>query len=406
MRPPKPLDPHQRVLVFTWRIPKASAAVVGAVQIDHDTAKHLAALPGVSGAFALATCQRRLFAIVLDAAAAATPTDLPSRLATSLGSQAHALPPPEVFHGWTGIEHLVAVASGLDAVARGESEVGGQFRQAVARADTEGTAGEELSRILQRVVRVARNIRRTSGSQTGSVLPLLHDRVAETAQRAGQTPRGLHVAILGTGRMGRAALRWCRQFEPTRLYSVSRDAERAADAATSIKNARPLTLDEMLRSPPRIDLLIVALPVERPVLTAALCRAWDQPLLICDLSLPRAVDPECGDLPHVTLVHIEDLASARDPPHASHLSVQMEMGDWRRRAAIESHQHRIDRLDKTLRDEITEILSALPTEGTTRRELQRRLARIRHIALEHLGDALGTGLPHEEPVEEETEALV
>lgn len=398
MRPPTPLDPHERLLLFTWRIPRNTAAVVGSVPADDASLARLAALPGISGAFGLGTCQRRLFALLTDPAGGPAPADLPARLASALGPRANNLPPPEVFHGWDAVEHLCGVAAGLDAVVQGETEVGGQFRQAVRVAEENGHTGPELARILQRAVRVARNVRRTPGyGRLPSVLPLLEERVAAVATRAITEGRPFRAAVIGTGRMGRAAHRWLRAFTPEVVYVVSRDAGRAEDAATGSRGARPITLDMFRAEPPEVDLIITALPVEEPVLGPQHLSRAILPVLVCDLSLPRAVTVEVQTLPHVELVHIEDLADDREPHHAAHLALQVELADWRRRALVEAQQHRIDRLDKELRREMDDLLEHLAGDADQTKETRRRLARIRHIALERLADALAS-----RPLPEET----
>ncbi len=67
------------------------------------------------------------------------------------------------------IEHLCAVASGLDAMVVGETEVLGQLKRAYVMANETGTVGTVLHSVFQRVFRVAKHIHTRTGICRGHV---------------------------------------------------------------------------------------------------------------------------------------------------------------------------------------------------------------------------------------------
>jgi glutamyl-tRNA reductase len=56
------------------------------------------------------------------------------------------------------------------------------------------------------------------------------------------------------------------------------------------------------------DIVIACTGAPDPVVTASMVAAVRRPLVICDLALPRDVEPVVRDLPGVTLVDLADLA--------------------------------------------------------------------------------------------------
>ena len=86
----------------------------------------------------------------------------------------HGLDPaliPELY-GWhepQSLEHLFRVASGLDSMMLGETEILGQLKRAYALALEHHHTGRLLNRAFQRAFNVAKQIRTDTNLQRGSV---------------------------------------------------------------------------------------------------------------------------------------------------------------------------------------------------------------------------------------------
>jgi len=67
------------------------------------------------------------------------------------------------------VQHLFRVASGLDSMVVGESEIFGQAKKAYESARTSGAAGPYLHRLFQRAFRVAKQVRTHTDIARGAV---------------------------------------------------------------------------------------------------------------------------------------------------------------------------------------------------------------------------------------------
>src|SRR5437667_12568859 len=67
------------------------------------------------------------------------------------------------------VQHLFRVASGLDSMVVGESEILGQTKKAYESARKSGAAGPWLHRLFQRAFRVAKQVRTDTEITRGAV---------------------------------------------------------------------------------------------------------------------------------------------------------------------------------------------------------------------------------------------
>ena len=63
------------------------------------------------------------------------------------------------YHGEKATRHLFAVASGLDSLVLGESQILGQVREAYRLAAESGAAGPVISQLFQHAVRTGKRVR-------------------------------------------------------------------------------------------------------------------------------------------------------------------------------------------------------------------------------------------------------
>lgn len=297
----------EELSVVTWRVPRASASVVEAAALPEqgrdETLRALRDAAGAQEMVYLPTCQRVLFALLH------APPDAEARLRDAYARLAgRALPPGESFRARDAFRHLAEVASSLDSLVVGEPQVLGQVRAAAAESDARGLSGPGLRHVVSLVLHAAKAVRTDTALFRGkvSLVPLTEGLVA---QRLRERPRP-RAAVLGTGQIGEKMLELLARHDGVDLHVVSRRRERAAEVASRY-GAAPLALDEFLASPPeRLDLVALAMPLERPVLDAARLRAMarDHPLLVLDLAVPRNAEPLPEPVEGLQLVQMDDLS--------------------------------------------------------------------------------------------------
>lgn len=207
------------------------------------------------------------------------------------------------------VEHVFAVACGLDSMAIGEDQIAAQVRAAARAAALARTSGPVLTGLLDAALRVGKRARsETTIGSAGISLARAGLDLAD-ARLGGLTT--CHAVVVGTGTMGRLAARLLREAGVGRLSVSSRSEARAADVAAAFQGV-PLRPADVPGALADADLLVTAagcvvpvVPTER--LRAARTGSEDRPLVVLDLGMPPDVEPAVGRLPGVTLVDLDTL---------------------------------------------------------------------------------------------------
>ena len=217
------------------------------------------------------------------------------------------------YHDEGAMKQLLRVASGIDSLVVGESEILGQVRRAFQSARDEGT----LHRVLEAAARYAMQVGKRARAETaiGRNPVSVSSAAVELARRAFED-RDLSsksVAILGAGKMGRLAAQALAQSGASDITVVNRSDARAAELASLFRaEARPL--EDLPSVLARTDILISSTTatqtvVGRELVTEAVTQRAGRPLLIVDIAVPRDVDPSVADVEGVFLRDIDDLKS-------------------------------------------------------------------------------------------------
>lgn len=207
------------------------------------------------------------------------------------------------------VSHLLRVASGLDSMVLGETQILGQVRDAFDAALAGGTVGRVLGRVLPLALEVGKRARSDTAI---SRRPLSPSSIAvDLARRTLGDVRPLVALVIGAGDAGHAVARSLRAAGVARILVANRSAERAATLAASV-GGEPLPYADLPNGLVESDIIIAATGASDHVLTAPLVsRALDErrgrPLLCIDIAMPRDIDPDVGKLPSVVLRNIDDL---------------------------------------------------------------------------------------------------
>ncbi|ALG85879.1 glutamyl-tRNA reductase [Gordonia phthalatica] len=293
------------------------------------------------------------------------------------------------------VEHLFTVAAGLDSLVVGEQQILGQIRTAYSDADTNQTAGSTLHELAQKALRVGKRVHTETGIDRAgaSVVSVAVGRAASI--RGTDHPPMRSAAVIGAGAMGSLATSELAHDGVTDITVVNRTAARADEVAATVAEkygitARGATFDDLAAAMADVDIVVtctgsISSVVQVGDVHSALTRRTNTaPLLICDLGLPRDVDPTAGRLPGVHIVDIErlrgderaraaeaDTLAARDIVSgelAEYLAAQRQaevtptVAALRRRAAevVEAEilrlQGRLTDLDDTQRDEVAKTV--------------------------------------------------
>ena len=211
-------------------------------------------------------------------------------------------------------QHLFRVASGLDSMVVGETEILGQAKRAYESARTSGAAGPFLHRLFQRAFRVAKHVRTHTDITRGPVS--VGSVAVDLAEKIFGNLAECKVLLLGAGETSERTARALISSGVTDLRVSNRSEERAETLARLVAG-RAVAFDEWLEQCSEIDILIAATSSEAPLLTrenlAPTLRARiDRPLFIIDIAVPRDVDPTVNKLDGVYLYDIDSLQSVAE----------------------------------------------------------------------------------------------
>jgi len=127
------------------------------------------------------------------------------------------------------VQHLFRVASGLDSMVVGETEILGQAKKAYATARESGSAGPYLHRLFQRAFRVAKHVRSFTEITRGAVS--VGSVAVDLAQKIFGELRGRKVLILGAGDTSERTARALVSRGVSDLRLTNRSDERASNLA-------------------------------------------------------------------------------------------------------------------------------------------------------------------------------
>ena len=222
------------------------------------------------------------------------------------------------------VQHLLAVASGLDSMFVGETQILGQVRQALALAREQGTLGRVLDDLGALALRAAKRAHAETGiDRAGANLVsvgvgLAAARLRPDSPAAGQPLAGLSVLVVGAGSMSSLAVATANRLGAASIVIANRTARRADRLAASVAGATA-GLADLPAALAAADLVISCTGADGAVITTGMARdalalraagAAAGPLVLLDLALPRDVEPAVGELPGVTVLGLDALEAA------------------------------------------------------------------------------------------------
>ncbi|MCW2496126.1 glutamyl-tRNA reductase [Jatrophihabitans sp.] len=203
------------------------------------------------------------------------------------------------------VEHLFAVASGLDSMVVGESQILGQLRSAYALGTEAGSLGSVMHELTQTGLRVGKRVHSDTGiDQAGaSVVSVALDR----AEAVLGSLAGRRALIVGAGSMGALAGATLRRRGLTDIVIANRGIDRAQRLAANL-NGRAVPLAGIAAELADADVLVSSTGATGLVIEAdSVPPRGGRPLVVLDLALPRDVDPSIAERGEVTYVDLEAL---------------------------------------------------------------------------------------------------
>ena len=275
-----------------------------------DALREIASLAGVHETMILSTCNR-----VEVVARAETPqTDLAPALSQFLATF-HRISVQQVepylyqHRQREAIRHLFRVASSLDSMIIGETQILGQVKEAYALARSVGTLRGPLEEALTRAFFVAKRVRTETGIASSAVS--ISYAAVELARKIFGSLEGKRILLVGAGKMSELAARHLLAHGGSQIFVTNRTPERAAEMAAQLEG-RAVPFEQLFEYAAQCDILIssTAAPhflIRKSDAQRLLAERKNRPMFLIDIAVPRDIDPEVNKLDNIYLYDIDDL---------------------------------------------------------------------------------------------------
>jgi glutamyl-tRNA reductase len=211
----------------------------------------------------------------------------------------------------SAIKHLFRVASSLDSLVVGESQILGQVKEAYQHAIDAGTIGRVLSQLMHRALSVAKRVRTETGIAQNPVS--ISSVAVELARKIFGDLTDKTVLLVGAGEMGELTARNLIDSGTSKLIVTNRTAERAEEVASKFSGGA-VNFEAFYDVLPSADIVICSTGapdfVIHPAETKRALKSRKKgPVLFVDISVPRNIDPRLAALENVFLFDVDDLDS-------------------------------------------------------------------------------------------------
>ncbi len=254
-----------------------------------------------------------------------------------LNEEVYALGEPQ------SLEHLFKVASGLDSMLLGETEILGQLKKAYDIALQSKQTGGRLNKIFQKAFNVAKYIRTHTNIQRGSVS--VGSAAVELAEKIFSTLSDRNVMVIGAGDTSEKTARSLMSRGAKSVIVSNRSYDRAEALAKEL-NGRAVHFDDWASEFANVDIVISSTSaphyvLDRKKLTPLMALRHNRPLLLIDIAVPRDIEPEVNFMENVYLYNIDDLQAIAE--------------DY-----LKQRREEIARCEVIIRDKIKELLNSGP----------------------------------------------
>ena len=256
----------------------------------------------------LSTCNRtELYA----ASNAATPLDAGAQFLADFHKLNYSELRPHLYMlpQHDAVRHTFRVASGLDSMVLGETQILGQIKDAIRTADEAGGLGTYLHQLFQRSFSVAKEVRSTT--EIGAHSVSMAAAAVRLSQRIFDKISEQNVLFIGAGEMIELCATHFAAQNPKSITVANRTMERG-EALAHRFNGKAIRLAELGSQLQRYDIVISCTASSLPLIglgmvERAIKARRHKPMFMVDLAVPRDIEPEVGRLNDVFLYTVDDL---------------------------------------------------------------------------------------------------
>ncbi|UMZ73202.1 glutamyl-tRNA reductase [Natranaerofaba carboxydovora] len=318
------------------------------------------------------------------------------------------------------VYHLFQVASGLDSMILGETQILGQVREAYKMSDECGGVGSCFHGLFQHALSAGKRVH--SETQINDNAASVSYAAVELARDIFGTLENKTVLLIGAGKMSELTAKHLNS-DGANVVVVNRTIERAKECAKKIRG-QYAPYEELSSWLHNSDILISSTGaphyvVNKSDVKKAMEKRNNKPMFLIDIAVPRDIEPEIKDFDNVHLHCIDDLQNVvesnmeerREEADNARMILHEEVAEFMvwyktrdvvplisalRKKAEGIRTNELERYDKKLKNLSKKERNAVEglTKSLVNRILKEPVLRIKNFAVEDKSDIYGATLAH------------
>ena len=290
--------------------------------------------------------------------------------------------------GDRALGHLFRVASSLDSMIIGESQILGQIKEAFEVALTNKSTGIILNKVMKKAISVAKRVR--TETKISEMAVSVSYAAVELAKKIFSDLTEKTVLLVGAGEMSKLAARHFIASGVRHVRVTTRSPQHAVELANRF-GGTAVPFEEFREDMATADIVLVSTGAAHYLVSEddvqhSVKQRMNRPMFLIDISVPRNIDPAVRHVDNAFLFDIDDLKTRVERNRGDRLNeaekaermVVDEVGVVRQwlqslevTPTIVALRARIDEIKKT---EIDKTLGRLAHLSSTERELVEAMA--------------------------------
>ncbi len=258
----------------------------------------------------------------------------------------------DVYENEGAVHHIFTVASSLDSLVVGETQIAGQLKDAFKFSLEKDFCAQKLSRVLHYAFKCAARVRNATQLGSGSVS--VASTAVAMAKELYKDIQGVKALVIGAGEMSELSCRHLlkygfdivicsRNIQKARVlaHSIISDGNGAIYTKDQIDVQPYENLEKLLNS---MRLLVTATSAPYPIITKDMIKPFDKTRNWFDIALPRDIDN--FEYPGINVYSVDDLqcivdqnmelrASQAKEAYAIVGKMTMEFFNWLKTLSVE-----------------------------------------------------------------------
>ena len=279
--------------------------------------------------------------------------------------------------GDRAVAHLFRVASSLDSMIVGESQILGQLKDAFETALAHKSTGLILNKVVKKAISVAKRVR--TDTKIAETAVSVSYAAVELAKKIFSDLRDKTVLLIGAGEMAKLAARHFIANGVRHVRVTTRTPQHAVELADRF-NGTAVPFEQFRDEMATADIVLVSTGAAHFLVSSddvvrAVKQRMNRPMFLIDISVPRNIDPSVRHIDDAFLFDIDDLK----------FRVEQNRGD--RLQEAEKAERMVLEEVGTVRQwlqtlEVTPTIVALRgrAEDIKRSELDKALGRLAHLS--------------------------